>query len=145
MKKIITILISIIALSGIAAYGNNIVEFMLPEPYGILKPGKYTCPYSMYNKYTNETTNSCVIEVHKAGSMVKTNCPDNDSEILPMIKAGKCTFVSDKTISYSCKYPKGSCGVTLGGSTDYVMSCSGETPDTKQVMQDAKNGKCYKN
>ena len=144
MKNIVAIFIIIIALSGLVAYGSNNTEILLPKPYGILKPGKYTCPYTMYNDNTKETTNSCIIEAFKTGAMTKTNCPNRDSEILPIIKAGKCKFETDKTISYSCKYPEGSCGVTLGDSTKYLVSCTGKTPNSKTVLQDAKNGKCQK-
>lgn len=144
MKNITVIFASIIILSGMVAYADSVSNILLPEPYGILKPGKYTCPYISYNKYTKETTKSCIIEAYKSGAMVKTNCPENNSEISNLINSGKCTFTSDKTISYLCKYPEGTCGVTLGGSTKYIVSCSGKTPNTKTALQDAKNGKCTK-
>lgn len=138
MKNIIAIFIIIITVSGLIAYGSNTSNSILPEPEGTLKPGKYTCPY------IRETTNSCIMEVYKSGMTVRTNCPNNSSEILSLIKAGKCTVEPDNTISYSCQYPQGSCRVTLGDSMEYYVSCSGKTPDTKTVLQDTKNGKCYK-
>lgn len=75
MKNIVAIFIIIIALSGLVAYGKNTSNLLRPEPEGILQPGKYTCPYSMYNSNTKKITRACIIEVHPNSFMTKNGYP----------------------------------------------------------------------
>lgn len=142
MNKIIIIFTSIILISGLAAFAS--IENTIND-FATLKKGKYTCPYTRQNRYSKSVSNSCILGIYKTGAIIKTNCPDSNAELLSMINSGKCTFEEDNTQTYSCQYKEGSCSVTINGHTNYMTSCTGKTPNTTIVLQDVKNGKCYKN
>ena len=121
-KTILTLLIAYLTINSSFAIYDDI--------FSGIKTGTYKCG------------SSCVVELHRHGGRSITNCTDDKNTIAEMIKNNKCTYEKDKSQYYSCQYAQGSCSVTLSQS-GHTISCMGDTPNTKAVLEDAKNGKCY--
>lgn len=122
MKKLLLLSILLIPLSVFAA-GYN--------------PGQYTCQYGQ------KDYEICYIMISKSGDQSITcggmNAPANKEKLL---SSGKCSFKEIPT--YTCKYAKGTCEVQIFPAGGHEVQCTGDTPDTNKVLEQAKAGQCKK-
>lgn len=124
MKKIVSFL-------GIIIFASISVQVQAFQ-----KNGTYDCEYKI-DKYT---TGECIFITDKTGKINLNICGPNSPAPELLINEGKCTFIPTK--QYICQYPKGSCKVKIMIKDGREVSCTGETPDTKAVLEQAKIGKC---
>ncbi len=100
------------------------------------KSGQYTCQYGQ------KDYEICHIMINKSGKSISCggmNAPENPEELL---NSGKCTYHEIPT--YTCTYAKGTCEVQIFPAGGHEVHCTGETPDTNKVLEQAKAGQCKK-